>query len=110
MKSVLIASIALLALAAMPAGARNTTGNEDGKELTTSQIILPSLVDGTVTVQVCSACTRFTYTMNAATRFYVGDAEVSYSEYTRYVASHPEAFIHLVTPIKQNVIKRLIAK
>jgi hypothetical protein len=48
--------------------------------------------------------------MNAATRFYIGDAEVSYGEYTRYVASHPEAFIHLVTPINQNIVKRLIAK
>ena len=110
MKHALTVSIALLALAAMPAGARNTTGNEDGKELTTSQITLPPLADGTVTVQVCSACNRFTYTMNAATRFYIGDAEVSYSEYTRYVASHSEAFIHLVTPMNQNVIKRLIAK
>jgi hypothetical protein len=110
MKSVFIASIAVVVLAAFPAGARNTTGTENGKELTTSQITLPPLADGIVAVQVCSACNRFTYTMNAATRFYIGDAEVSYGEYTRYVASHPEAFIHLVTPINQNIVKRLIAK
>lgn len=110
MKSVLIASIALLALAASPADARSKAGTENGKELTTSQITLPSLADGTVAVQVCSACNRFTYTMNAATRFYIGDAEVSYAEFTRYVASHPDAFIHLVTPADENVVKRLIAK
>ena len=110
MKSVLIASIAFLALAALPVGARSTVGTEDGKELTTSQIILPPLADGIVTVQVCSACNRFTYTMNAATLFYIGDAVVTYSEFTRYVASHSEAFVHLVTPINQNVVKRLIAK
>ena len=44
MKSVLIASIAFLALASFPAGARNTTGTENGKELTTSQITLLAVV------------------------------------------------------------------
>jgi hypothetical protein len=110
MKTVLIASIAFLALSALPAGARSTVGSENGKELTTSQITLPSLADGTVAVQVCGTCNRFTYTMNASTRFYVEDYEVSYAEFTRYVASHPEALVHLVTPVNQNIVKRLTAR
>jgi hypothetical protein len=110
MKSALITSIALLALAALPALARSPGGYESGLELDPRLISLPSVADGTVVAQKCEICVRRSFTLNASTRFYVADQEVSYVEFKRYVGSHPEAVVLLVTRVNQNVITRLTAQ
>jgi len=109
MKSAFIASIAILALAALPTAA-NAAPYESGEELLPSQITLPSVADGTVAVQICSACKRWTYTLNTATRFYVADREVSYAELKSFIASKPNAVVHLVTLVNKTNVTRLEAE
>lgn len=111
MKSAFIASLAtLVLLTALPASARPTAGNEDGHELDPSMITLPSIGEGTVAVQICSACKRLTYTLNLKTQFFVGKQLVSYGEFKRYVDTHPNALVHLVRPVNESIVTRLSAQ
>jgi len=110
MKSALITSIALLALASLPAFARSPGGYESGLELDPKLVSLPAIADGTVVAQKCEICTRRSFTLNASSRFYVAGQEVSYAEFKRYVGSHPEAVVLLVTRVNQNLITRLTAQ
>jgi hypothetical protein len=110
MKFALLTSIAVLMLAAVPASAKPPSGAvEDSRELEPSMISLPSALGGTVSVG-CNGCARITYTMNADIRFYAHNVEVNFADFKRYVGSHPDSAVLLVTLPNQKVITRFHAQ
>jgi len=110
MKSAFMASIALLLLAAMPASAKPPSGAvEDSRELEPRMISLPSSLAGTVSIN-CTECTRETYTMNSDVRFYAAKLEVSFADFKRYIGTHPDSAVLLVTLPNQKIITRFHAQ
>jgi hypothetical protein len=110
MKSKLINTIALLALISLPVVAKPPSHIEDTQEIEPQLLQLPSLVGGTLAFQKCSACKRFSHTLDSAARFYIKNVEVSYGELKQYIDTHPQAVVLVVTSAKENVVTRLTAQ
>jgi hypothetical protein len=110
MKTALTTSIVWLALAMLPASARSPDGYENTHEIEPQLLTLPSLAGGTLAFQRCSECKRFSYTLDAAARFYIKNQEVGYGELKRHIETHPNAVVLVVTSVKDNVVTRLTAQ
>ena len=110
MKTALTTSIVWIALAMLPASARSPSAVENTQEISPQLLTLPSLADGTLAFQKCSACNRYSYTLTSAARFYIKNQEVSYGELKRHIETHPEAVVLVVTSIKENVVTRVTAQ
>jgi hypothetical protein len=110
MKYTLIASITVLMLAAFPADARTKGPVEESRELAPRMITMPLTLDGTLAVQGCTACQRDVYKLNPGVQFFQGKVEVSFADFKHFLASHPDAFVLLVTLPGQNVVTRLMAQ
>jgi hypothetical protein len=108
MKSVLIASIALLVLAAMPAAAVSPVTLERSHEVGGRMLSMPSSLEGSVEVQACTACKRLVFALSSEVRFQIANREVSFTEMRQYVAAHPDSVMLLVTS-PQNTVTRLAA-
>lgn len=110
MKSAFMTSIALLVLTALPAAAKPPSGRvEDSRELEPAFISMPSVINGTVSVG-CPACARETYTMKSDIRFYAAKVEVSFADFKRYIGTHPDSAVLMVTLPSQKIITRFHAQ
>jgi hypothetical protein len=108
MKSVLIASIALIVLAVMPAAAVSPVTLEHSHEVGGRMLSMPSSLEGSVEVQACTACKRMVFAISPEVRFQIANRQVSFGEMKQYVAAHPDAVMLLVTS-PQNIVTRLAA-
>ena len=101
-----VAALLLLPLAVNAAPPRVL---EDGREVSPSMLTLPSLPDGEVAIQGCSACKRLTFQMARTARFYVGHTEVSYADLKLHLRSYPQSAVTVVSPRGQNIVTRIQA-
>jgi hypothetical protein len=110
MKIAITTSIVWLALAMLPAAAKSPSAVEDAKEIDPTMLTLPSVPGGTLAFQKCGACKRFTHELRQDARFFVEKVEVTYEQFKRHVASHPEGLVLVVTSIPENTVTRLVAQ
>lgn len=108
MKASLFSAIALMVAIALPAGARPPHAvTEDGHEFTASMFTLPSSTAGTFSVLRCTTCTRQSFTLSVTTQYFIGKGEVTFAEFRRALAEHPNADVLIVTPIGTNDVTRI---
>jgi hypothetical protein len=96
MKSVRIAALMLLAATA-PALAQMLVATQSHEALP-QMVHLPDSVDGELALQVCDACKVLRLRASAASRYFVGEQEVSLVEFRTYVDQHPNAPMVVVQP------------
>lgn len=111
MKATKFATLMIGALLLLPAAGNAAPPRvlEDGREVAPSMLTLPSLPDGELAIQGCTACKRLTFQMAKNVRFYVGHTEVSYADLKLQLRSHPQSAVTVVSPRGQNIVTRIQA-
>lgn len=83
---------ALLAFGAMsPATLAKSRIVELGHEASSSMVRLPPSENGELTMQGCDTCKVRRLRATTATRYSIGDQQVTLTELTKYLASHPDS-------------------
>jgi hypothetical protein len=109
MKHTVVAATAVLILSALPAFARPPVAVlEDGREVTPAMLMLPSSIDGTVSLG-CPACKQTSLTLSRTAQFFIGKQEVSFADLKRHLKANPKSSVLVVSPINQKVITRISA-
>jgi hypothetical protein len=111
MKTTKITALTLAALLLLPLAGNATTPRvlEDGREVSPSMLTLPTLPDGELAIQGCTACKRLTFRMAPTARFYVGHTEVTYADLKLHLRSYPQGEVTVVSPRGQNIVTRIQA-
>lgn len=110
MKHKVITATAVLLFSTLSAFARPPVAVlEDGREVASAMLTLPSMPDGTVAIQGCGACKRLTFTLSRTAQFFIGKQEVSFTDLKRHLHDHPKASVLVVSPINQPVVTRISA-
>jgi len=111
MKSNYFASIAVALAMLLPLGARagDTRVLEDGREVAASMLSLPAGPEGTAVIQGCTACKKTSLQLGRNVRFQIGNREVTFVDFKRYLLANPKVAVTVVSPKSQNVITRIRA-
>ncbi len=109
MKHTVIAATAIMLLSAFPVLARPPVAVlEDGREITPAMLMLPSSLDGTVSLG-CPGCKLTSLTLSREAKFFIGKQEVSFADLKRHLKAYPKSSVLVVSPIHQKVITRISA-
>ncbi len=99
--------VAALLLAPLVANAEPPRVLEDAREVLPSMLTLPSISDGTVSIQGCPTCKRLNFSLARNARFFVGLTEVSYADLQTQLRRDPKASVLVVSPRGQNIVTRI---
>lgn len=99
--------VAALLLAPLVVNAEPPRVLEDAREVLPSMLTLPSIADGTVSIQGCSTCKRINLSLARDARFFVGRTEVTFVEMQAQLRRDPKASVLVVSPRGQNIVTRI---
>jgi hypothetical protein len=81
--------------------------NEETLEAKASMLVLPSVADGVLVVQICSTCTAMSLQAGASTRYFLDKKSVSLKDLTDYVRLHGNAFAAVNYDEKTHALNRI---
>lgn len=90
MKSLRIAALLILAASA-PALAQKMLVATLSHEALPDQVRMPDSQDSELTLQICATCKVLRLRASSATRYFVGQEEVTLAVMKKYVDQHPDA-------------------
>jgi hypothetical protein len=82
---------------------------EDGHELNASALRLPANATGTLDIKNCQECVAQTMEIDANTRFFIGDSQVTLGEMRDFLNGHPGKAVLVVTPAGKKQVSRIVA-
>jgi hypothetical protein len=104
----------ILAVAALGASASERRGMqvlEDGREVEAASLSLPAVAGGALEIRGCTLCTLAPLNLDASTRFFIGQREVSLAELKTHISENPGAAVLIVTPRSaKNQVARIVAQ
>jgi hypothetical protein len=105
--SLLAAALLLLGAASAPALAQMSTSLERGHEAAPFMIRMPSSATGELTLQICDTCQVLRLRASAATRYFIGEEQVTLADITAYFTQNPVAPTVVVQQKDQPILRRV---
>lgn len=104
-----VLALALLLSLPLSGNAAGIRVLEDGREVESRMLTMPSLADGTLTIQGCATCKRLVFTIARDAQFFIGDTQVAYGDLQRHLRAYPQVPVLVVSPKGEPVVSRIRA-